>query len=109
MKSKLEEAFAKRLKKARIPFERQVKGIIPGRRFAADFILLRRGERVLSVEVMGGIFTGGRHIHGKGYENDARKMLLTFRHGGIPTIYFTAKMVADDECFADLREVWRSL
>ena len=106
-KSKLENDFAKNLERFRIPHLRQVKGLVPKRKFIADFVLTKRGKPVLVIEVQGMTFAFGRHNRGPGYENDARKMLLTRQHSGLATLYFTSRMVSDDECLKALKEVWK--
>ena len=42
----------------------------PRRRWLADFCW---PARMLIVEVEGGVFSGGRHVRGEGYENDCEK------------------------------------
>lgn len=57
-------------------FERQFR-IHPNRKFMADFFFPRvKGSSALVVEVDGGIWTGGRHVTGRGVESDCEKSSL---------------------------------
>lgn len=42
-----------------------------GRRYRIDFAFL--GDKLVAVEIEGGIWTNGRHSRGKGMEDDMRK------------------------------------
>lgn len=54
---------------AGIPFEREFK-FHATRKWRADFLIT--GTKIL-VEVEGGVYSGGRHTRGSGYEADAEK------------------------------------
>ena len=57
------------LKALKIEFEREFK-FHPKRKWRADFHLV---EKMILVEVEGGIWSGGRHTTGKGYLGDMEK------------------------------------
>lgn len=56
---------------------REYRGI-PGRKFAFDFAW---PEKMVCLEVDGGIITGGRHVRIKGYMNDCEKQNLAIAAG----------------------------
>jgi very-short-patch-repair endonuclease len=64
-----EETLALHLRAAKIPFDREVM-FWPGRRWRADFVL---PEHMIIVEVEGGVWSGGRHTRGSGFELDCVK------------------------------------
>lgn len=59
------------------------------RRWRADFAFPE--QRVL-VEFEGGLYVGGRHVRGKGYENDLEKYSTASAHGWC-VLRFSAKHV----------------
>jgi len=61
MASPLENTFALQLRQANIPFLREVKGIVSGRRFRYDFQV-----KDLLIEIQGGIFRKGARGRGGG-------------------------------------------
>lgn len=65
------ELFALQLKASNIHFEREFK-FHKTRKWRADFYIPTRRQPIL-VEVEGGVYSGGRHTRGKGYENDCEK------------------------------------
>lgn len=50
------------------------------RRFRFDLVILPI-SKMIAIEWEGGIHSGGRHVRGKGYANDAKKYNLAVRHG----------------------------
>lgn len=64
-----EAELAKQLKVLKITFEQEFK-FHPKRQWRADFHLV---EKMILVEVEGGIWSGGRHTRGKGYLGDMEK------------------------------------
>ncbi len=87
----LEEILAQDLKDNDIPFEREVKFAkeAMGRDWRADFHI--KGSPIL-VEVDGGTWSGGRHVRGKGREDDAEKDAAMWKLGYIP-MHVTSKQV----------------
>jgi len=63
----------------------------PTRRWRADFLWLNR----VIVECEGGIWTGGRHVRGKGYRNDIEKYNAAVAQG-YRVFRCTAGMLEDD-------------
>ena len=62
----------------------------------ADFAFI---DHWILVEVDGGTFSGGRHVRGKGYEDDCRKINEATRLGW--RVYrFTTEMVKSGEAIA---------
>lgn len=60
-----------------IAHEREYK-FLHDRRFRFDLAV---PKHLIALEWEGGIFSGGRHVRGKGYANDAKKYNLATRHG----------------------------
>ena len=68
--SALEAILLNRLERVGLPRPEVQYRIVPGRRWRWD---LAWPTHRLAVEVQGGIYTGGRHVRGAGYEADAQK------------------------------------
>ncbi len=68
--SALEEHFALQVKAARLPEMIREYRFAKPRRWRFDFAY---PEAKLAVEIEGGIWNGGRHTRGKGFEADAEK------------------------------------
>lgn len=83
-----EAALALQLQALRIEFEREFQ-FCPDRRWRADF----RVGRVL-VEVEGGIWSGGRHTRGAGFESDCEKYNWAALHGWLVLRYSTRQVLA---------------
>ena len=83
-----EAALALQLQALRIEFEREFQ-FCPDRRWRADF----RVGRVL-VEVEGGIWSGGRHTRGTGFENDCEKYNWAALNGWLVLRYSTRQVMA---------------
>jgi hypothetical protein len=89
--SALEERFLALWERSQdIPLEREYRGI-PGRLFRFDFC--HPGSRV-AIEVMGGIWTGGRHSGGAGQIKDFEKLNLAILHGWV-VFQLSGEMIAD--------------
>jgi very-short-patch-repair endonuclease len=56
------------LKAEKIPYKTEVR-FAPPRRWRFDYVI---GEK-LAIEVDGAVYSGGRHVRGKGYEGDLEK------------------------------------
>ncbi len=69
-KSQGEETLALQLTALKIPFEREVTGLYPPRKWRVDFLLR---EQKIVIEVEGGIWSNGRHQRGTGFEEDCNK------------------------------------
>lgn len=63
-------------------------------------------ELFVAVEIEGGVWTGGRHVRGLGYENDLRKYNAANRLGW-HVFRYTPKMVLDGDARLELEEVFR--
>lgn len=72
------------------PFTRQAR-FDKKRQYKADFLF---DAQKLIVEVQGGTWNGGRHVHPKGYEDDCERMILA-QLNGFRIIYVTSDMVWD--------------
>jgi very-short-patch-repair endonuclease len=68
--SALEELFALHCRAAKLPEPVREYRFAPPRRWRADFAFI---DQRLLVEIEGGIWTGGRHTRGSGFEADAAK------------------------------------
>lgn len=71
----------------------------PGRRWRFDFAWQ---EYKLAVEVDGGVWVGGRHVTGRGYEADCEKFNFAALSGWT-VFHFTPKMIADGRAIAIIR------
>ena len=63
--------------------------------------------RKLSLEIEGGVYAGGRHVRGRGYENDTEKYSTAAAMGWC-VIRATPKQLNSGEAFAWLRMAWVS-
>ena len=87
--SALEDSFETLLQQESIPYERQVAGIIPKRRFVADFVITWHGKRILICEIQGGRFMRrSGHSSPKGLSRDSEKAILHLKEG-LPTLPIT--------------------
>ena len=86
--SKLEETLAVQLRALKIPFEREVVGLVTGRRFRVDFLIHKR----LVVECQGGIWTKGGHSSGTGISRDCEKS-AELLCAGYPVITCTMQQI----------------
>lgn len=89
--SELEEEYLYQIKLAGLPEPvREYLGV-PDRRFRIDFAWPDRIPQI-AVEIHGGIWSGGRHVRGKGFEKDCEKRTL-LNLGGWMLLEFTARDV----------------
>ncbi|CAB4242211.1 hypothetical protein UFOVP83_31 [uncultured Caudovirales phage] len=86
--SSLEETLAVQLRALKIPFEREVVGLVEGRRFRVDFLIHKR----LVVECQGGIWTKGGHSSGAGISRDCEKF-AELLCAGYPVIPCTMQQI----------------
>ncbi len=94
--SKPEEQFALQIKAAGLPVPEREYKFHPTRRWRLDFAWPAHN---LAVEIEGGIWVGGRHTRGSGFEADLEKYNACVMHGW--TLYrFTPKMVRDGEAIS---------
>jgi very-short-patch-repair endonuclease len=105
-KRKLEDKLARKLAEAGLPEPvRQypfAKAI--GRRWRFDFCW---PERRLAVEVDGGIYSGGRHVRGKGYEADCEKLNSAALQGWM-ALRVTAHMVSDGRAVRTIKQAFET-
>lgn len=96
-----EEMFALQVLVAHLPEPEREFRFHATRRWRADFAF---PERMLLVEIEGGVFSFGRHSRGSGFEKDAEKYnaaaLLGYR-----VLRFTTGMVKDGSAIETLRQV----
>jgi very-short-patch-repair endonuclease len=87
--SALEEQFALHCRVSNLPEHEREFRFAPPRKWRADFAFV---AQKLLVEIEGGIWTGGRHTRGSGFEKDVEKYnaatVLGFR-----VLRFTGSMV----------------
>lgn len=79
--------------------EREYK-FAPGRKYPADFAY---PDKKLLIEVEGGTYSGGRHVRGKGYEQDCRKYNLAALLG-YRVFRFTSSMIEDGTAIETIKE-----
>lgn len=95
-----EDALAYQLDLCGIRYQRQF-GFAPGRKYRADF---RIGK--LLIEVQGGNWSRGRHVRGRGYENDCRRLNVATGLGW-RSMWFTSDMVHSGEAVTVIESVVR--
>jgi len=100
--SALEDTFHLLLLAHNYPDPRREFVLVPGRRFRADFAW---PDKMLAVEIEGGIWTGGRHVTGSGYTADCRKYNLA-QLSGWTVLRFTAEMLNSGEAMEMLEKAW---
>lgn len=79
-----EDDYAQRLRKSK-----------RSRRYRLDFA---HEESKVGIEIQGGIYTGGRHVQGMGYERDAIKYNLAFADGWV-IFLITPQMVREQRWY----------
>jgi hypothetical protein len=78
--SKLEETLALHLRAEKIEFEREVSGLVPGRRFRVDFFI----KPDITVDCEGAVWVKGGHSTGTGITRDCLKANLLLLAGYRP-------------------------
>ena len=76
------------------------------RRWRLDYLLTswkHKSSLRIGIEIDGGVYSGGRHVRGAGFENDMRK-LNTAEMQGIRVLRFSTNMVLRGEAKAFLAE-----
>jgi very-short-patch-repair endonuclease len=76
-----------------------------GRKWRFDFAWV---EERIAVDQEGGVWVGGRHTRGKGFEADCEKYAEAASNGWI-ILRFTPKMISDGRAFDYIKRVfqWR--
>lgn len=87
-----EAALANQLTALKIEFEREFR-FCPDRRWRADF---RISDTKILVEVEGGVWSGGRHTRGSGFEKDCEKYNWAAANGWIVLRYSTRQVMAGE-------------
>ena len=75
-----ERALQTRLRQLNLPEPEWEYEFFPSRRWRFDCAW---PDRRLAIEVEGGLYTGGRHVRGEGYEDDLRKYNAAMRMGWV--------------------------
>ena len=89
-KSKLEDELSQQLKLLNVMKPEREYRFSNARRFRFDFAW---PEEKVACEVQGGVWVGGRHNRGKGYENDCDKLNLSQLEGWL-LLYVTPTHIA---------------
>ena len=89
-KSKLEDELSQQLKLLKVKKPEREQRFSNARRFRFDFAW---PEEKVACEVQGGVWVGGRHNRGKGYENDCDKLNLSQLEGWL-LLYVTTTHIA---------------
>ena len=98
--SKLEDKFAFFCECLKAP-KHEIEYRFCDRRFRFDFAW---PDKKIAVEIEGGIYSGGRHVRGKGFENDCEKHNLAQRLGW--KVYrFTSSMITTIEVEKIIKEL----
>jgi hypothetical protein len=98
--SNAERTLEAQLEQAGIYFLREFQ-FLPSRRFRADFVI-GRGTGLL-VEVEGGVWSGGEHVRGRGFESGCEKQALAVI-AGYRYLRCTSAQVEDGRCLSWIRQ-----
>lgn len=93
MPNQLEATFLFQLRAVKLPIPQSEYRFAPPRRWRFDFAW---PEHRIAVECEGGIWVGGRHTRGKGFEEDCRKYNAAIIQGW-RVLRFTSRMVGSGE------------
>ena len=100
MMSELEDTLLFQIRAVGLPEPEREYRFHPPRRWRFDFAFLGLG---IAVEVDGGVYSGGRHTRGSGFEKDCEKLnqaaLLGWR-----VLRFTGAMVNDGRAVATIEK-----
>jgi very-short-patch-repair endonuclease len=99
-RSKLEDVLANRIRIANLPEPQVEYRFAPPRKFRADFAWPEHG---LLVEVEGGIWSGGRHTRGSGFQTDIEKYNLATLMG-FKVLRFTRDHIESGEAIDTIRQ-----
>ena len=99
--SPLEEVFANQLKRLQLPEPVRGHRFHLGRKWEFDFAW---PDKMIAVELEGGTWSGGRHVRGKGYENDCRKYNAAVELGW-RLFRYTTKMVEDGDAVFQIERI----
>lgn len=95
-KSQLEAALLFQIRAVGLPEPTREYRFDPVRQWRADFAWL---EQTIIVEVQGGLWTRGRHLRGKGYDNDCEKQNAAVLAGWL-YLRVTSMMIEDGRALA---------
>lgn len=101
--SPIEELFAFHAKAEQLPEPTREHRFAPPRRWRFDFAWI---DRLIAVEIEGGVWTGGRHTRGSGFESDAEKY-NTAALMGWKVFRFTGGMVKSGAAIATVIEAMK--
>ena len=99
--SPLEEVFANQLKRLQLPEPVRGHKFHPRRKWEFDFAW---PDKKIAVELEGGTWSGGRHVRGKGYENDCKKYNAAVELGW-RLFRYTTKMVEDGDAVFQIERI----
>lgn len=104
--SQAELLLSVQLEQAGIHHQREYP-FIPGRRFRADFCIfdVRWDEPLLLVEVEGGVWSGGEHVRGRGFEAGCEKQALAVI-AGYRYLRVTSAQVEDGRALEWIRQAF---
>lgn len=91
----LEETLALQLRAEKIPFEREVTQLVPGRKFRVDFLIDKR----IVFECQGGTFMKGAHSTGTGIARDCEKSAELLLQG-YPVLCGTREQITSGQALA---------
>jgi very-short-patch-repair endonuclease len=98
--SRLEETLALHLKASGLPEPVREFRFHPPRRWRFDFCW---PDQRLAVEAEGGVYSGGRHVRGAGFEKDAEKYNAATIDGW-RVLRFTGAMIKSGEALAQIEQ-----
>ena len=103
--SDLEELLAQHIQYAGLPTPEREYRFAPPRRFRADFAY---PDKMLLIEVEGGVWTQGRHSRGAGYSKDVEKYNLATVNGW-HLLRFTGDMIKSGMAVSTIEQMLKVL
>lgn len=99
--SPLEELFAEHIRRVQLPKPVREHRFHLGRDWKFDFAW---PDKMIAVELEGGTWSGGRHVRGKGFEEDCRKYNAAVELGW-KLFRYTTKMVEDGDAVFQIERI----
>ena len=99
--SDLEDLLAQQMKFAGLPEPEREYRFAPPRRYRADFAY---PDKMILIEVEGGVWTNGAHVRGKHYTSDCSKYNLAATMG-FRVLRFTGEMIKSGLALRTIEEV----
>lgn len=104
--SELEAQFLAQVQASKLPPPRQQVELIEGRKWRYDFVW--EEPYYVVVEIHGGVYSRGRHVRGKGFTEDRRKINAATLSGWL-VLEYTAEMLDANEAIPELEMLFEAI